>query len=141
MNYAEAPPPCSLAPALQTANFAIHYLGTISGCSQSGGACLPGEPITFQAVSIFDCGSTGCFLGYSWDFTDGTPIAGGVTLTHLLPSAATYDVHLTITSAIATHASITQPVLVSASLPAFNDVLLAALACTVFVIGAARLAR
>jgi len=141
--YAVAPPPCSSAPPLTPANFAIHYLGATSNCSQNGGDCLPGEAITFQAVSAFDYGSANCALGYSWNFHDGSPIAGGVmpTQPHTFAATGNYNVQLTITSAIATQADVIQPVLVSANIPALNHILLTMLAGALLLLGIARLPR
>jgi PKD domain-containing protein len=137
---APAPPVCSLAPPLEPANFAIHYHGATSGCTQTSGTCLPGETIHFQAISIYDYSSVGCLLGYTWNFGDSSPLAGGSTSTHPFVEG-TYSVQLTVTSAIATQASVTQPVTVSAVAPALSPLMLAGLVGSMLLIALVRLAR
>jgi hypothetical protein len=135
-----SPPICSLAPPLQPANFAIHYQGTTSGCTQTNGACLPGETITFQAISIYDYSGTGCIVTYTWNFHDGSPFVGGSNPTHAF-TPGTYPVQLLATSVIATQASVTQPVTVSAVAPALSPLMLASLVGSMLLIALVRLAR
>jgi hypothetical protein len=134
-----APPPCSSAPVPQPAYFAVAYQGSVSGCTQVSGACLPGEPVTFTALTLVDY--TGCPLGYSWNFGDGSPVNGGTatTIVHAYAAGGTYNAQLTITTAVSQQTSVAQAVAVASTVPMLSYGVLAALAIVLIGLALLRL--
>ena len=67
-------------------------------------AILPGEQILFDARGSFNASSSGIGIaGYSWNFSDMSPLGAGVATSHAFSSTGTHNVTLTVTSSMGGH--------------------------------------
>ena len=131
---APAPPPCPGAPTPQPSFFRITYSGGTSGCTQDGGACLPGELIMLNVVPLVDY-SACPFVGYSWNFGDGTTPDGGTstTITHRFATSGNFDVQLTVT-VLNSHATLQQSIPITAPVPTLSALNLGAMVAALALI-------
>jgi PKD repeat protein len=77
--------------------------------SVSGGPAIPGAQLSFDGS-----GSTGCpaIASYSWNFGDGSPLAGGAKPKHAYAAAGSYEVTLTVTDSSSRTGSITHTLVI-----------------------------
>jgi PKD repeat protein len=100
---------------MTASNVFVTYSGNSSSCAALGGACSPGESITFNA-SRFTGYDFGCAPHtFNWTFGDGGT-AVGQTVTHAFNAASTYTVTCTVNNGSQTFAA-TQAVSVGAVTP------------------------
>lgn len=131
------PPPCPGAVSPQPSHLRITYVGSISGCTETAGVCLPGETIQFTAVHLVDFNCS--LVGNAWIFGDGTPFANGKIVTHTFMGPGSYSVQLTV-AVLSETATVTQTVLVAgAPIPTLNQLGGAALVIGLAFIALAKL--
>lgn len=118
VTVAAPPPPTQQACATMAVNQSVFgsYLGSTSGCKETGGTCTAGESITFS-IYYWQFAPT-CTTTYTWQFDDGTT-ATGQSITHSFASGGTHTATCTVAnSAQSVQVPLTVNLSGSTSLPA-----------------------
>lgn len=74
------------------------------------GAPRSGDAVSFDASRSSD--KDGTIVKYAWEFSDGSPLTGGIQVSHTFTSAGTYEVTLWVTDNAGLVSSVTQAVTV-----------------------------
>lgn len=87
-------PPSSGCPPMTNANLFVSWSDTYESCSQLGGACSPGVPVTFEVRPFaysFDCAPH----TFTWDFGDGN-VAFGRKVVHGFVTSGIHEVKVRV---------------------------------------------